>query len=98
MKQDYRRTKTTVSLINYHLFSVQDTEERYFLNQKVEQRFKEIVHEVCTEQEIEILAIECDKDHTHIFFKCSTTNKSISNYGENKRSEFTKTFVKSLSI
>lgn len=67
MKQEYRRTKKTVSLINYHFVFCPRYRRKIFLNQKVEQRFKEIVHEVCTEQEIEILAIECDKDHTHMF-------------------------------
>jgi len=67
MKQEYRRTKTTVSLINYHFVFCPRYRRKIFLNQQVEQRFKEIVHEVCVEQEIEILAIECDKDHTHMF-------------------------------
>ncbi|MDD4029743.1 MAG: IS200/IS605 family transposase [Caldisericia bacterium] len=67
MKQEYRRTKTTVSLINYHFVFCPRYRRKIFLNQKVEQRFKEIVHEVCVQQEIEILAIECDKDHTHLF-------------------------------
>ena len=67
MKQEYRRTKKTVSLINYHFVFCPRYRRKIFLNQKVEQRFKEIVHEVCTEQEIEILAIECAKDHTHLF-------------------------------
>jgi putative transposase len=67
MKQEYRRTKTTVSLINYHFVFCPRYRRKIFLNQQVENRFKEIVQEVCAEQEIEILAIECDKDHTHMF-------------------------------
>lgn len=67
MKQEYRRTKTTVSLGNYHFVFCPRYRRKIFLNQKVEQRFKEIVHEVCVELKIEILAIECDKDHTHMF-------------------------------
>ena len=67
MKQEYRRTKTTLSLINYHFVFCPRYRRKIFLNQRVEQRFKEIVREVCAEQEIEILKIECDKDHTHMF-------------------------------
>lgn len=67
MKQEYRRTKTTVSLINYHFVFCPRYRRKIFLNAKVEQRFKEIVQAVCAELEIEILAIECDKDHTHLF-------------------------------
>lgn len=33
----------------------------------MEERFKEIVKEVCDSLSIEIFAIECDKDHTHMF-------------------------------
>lgn len=36
-------------------------------NIEIEQRFNEVMHEVCTELEIEIVAIECDKDHTRMF-------------------------------
>jgi putative transposase len=65
--KEYRRTKTTVSLINYHFVFCPRYRRKIFLNQEVEQRFKEIVREVCDEQEIEILAMECDQDHTHLF-------------------------------
>ncbi|OWZ85005.1 IS200/IS605 family transposase [Natranaerobius trueperi] len=67
MKQEYRRTKTIVSLINYHFVFCPRYRRKIFSNPKVEQRFKEIVHEVCTEQKIEVLAIKCEKDHTHLF-------------------------------
>ncbi|WP_214789513.1 IS200/IS605 family transposase, partial [Exiguobacterium sp. s21] len=32
-----------------------------------ERRFKEIVHDVCEGLDIHLLAIECDRDHTHLF-------------------------------
>lgn len=67
MKQAYRRTQTTVSLINYHFVFCPRYRRKIFLDTKVEQRFKEIVQEVCNEHNIEVLAIECDKDHTHLF-------------------------------
>jgi putative transposase len=40
---------------------------------KVEQRFKELVKLKCQELEIEIIAIECDKDHSHMFLNCLPT-------------------------
>lgn len=39
----------------------------------VEDRFKTLVKEKCKELEIEIIAIECDKDHTHMFLNCLPT-------------------------
>jgi len=67
MKQEYRRTKTTVSLINYHFVFTPRYRRKIFLDPKVEQRFKEIVQEVCAELDIEVLAIECGEDYTHMF-------------------------------
>ena len=39
------------------------------MNSKVEKRFKDLVYEVCARFDIEVLALECDKDHTHIFLR-----------------------------
>jgi putative transposase len=66
MKQDYRRTNTTVSLINYH-FVFCPRYRRKILIGEVEERFKELLNEICKEFELEILAIECDRDHCHLF-------------------------------
>jgi len=43
------------------------------LNSEVEHRFKEIVKQVCSELSIEIVAHECDEDHTHIFVNAPTS-------------------------
>lgn len=39
----------------------------------METKFKELVRIKCKELEIEIIAIECDKDHTHMFLNCLPT-------------------------
>lgn len=49
------------------MYFVLDIEEKIFLIPKVEQRFKTLVNEKCKELKIEIIAIECDKDHVHMF-------------------------------
>lgn len=64
---EYRRTSTTVSLLNYHFVFCPRYRRKIFLQVEVEHRFKELVHEVCEELQIEIVALECDKDHTHMF-------------------------------
>ena len=43
---------------------------KIFLIPKVEERFKALVKEKCEELEINIIAIECDKDHVHMFLNC----------------------------
>ncbi|MEK4370483.1 IS200/IS605 family transposase [Paenibacillus sp. FSL R5-0473] len=70
---EYRRTNTTVSLLNYHFVFCPRYRRKIFLKLEVEQRFKELVHEVCEELEIVIVAMECDKDHTHMFLNALPT-------------------------
>lgn len=73
MKSNYRHTNTTVSLINYHFVFCPRYRRKIFLISKVEKRFKTLVKEKCKELNIEIIAIECDKDHTHMFLNCLPT-------------------------
>ncbi|MEB8898048.1 IS200/IS605 family transposase, partial [Bacillus cereus] len=40
---------------------------------KVEERFKELVQEVCIELDVVIVAMECDKDHVHLFLNTLPT-------------------------
>ena len=69
----YRRTKTTVSLINYHFVFSPRYRRKIFDIKNVEERFKEVVKDICYDLEIEIIAIECDRDHTHMFLNCLPT-------------------------
>ena len=70
MENNYRHTNTTVSLINYHFVFCPRYRRKIFDIPDVEIRFKEIVKDVCGENNIQIIAIECDKDHTHMFLNC----------------------------
>ena len=70
---EYRKTNTTVSLINYHFIFCPRYRRKIFLIPNVEVRFKALVKEKCKELNIEIIAIECDKDHTHMFLNCLPT-------------------------
>lgn len=64
---EYRRTNTTVSLINYHFVFCPRYRRKIFLHADVEERFKLLVQEICKGLEIDIVALERDKDHTHMF-------------------------------
>lgn len=70
MDNKYRTTITTVSLINYHFVFCPRYRRKIFNIPNVEDRFKHIVKFICEEMDIEIIAIECDKDHTHMFLNC----------------------------
>ena len=67
MKNMYKHTKTTVSLINYHFVFCPRYRRKIFNIPGVEERFKELTIAECNESGIEILALECHIDHVHIF-------------------------------
>lgn len=70
MSNDYRRTKTTVSLINYHFVFCPRYRRKIFLIPGVEDRFKELTARECEALDIDVLAMECHVDHAHLFLSC----------------------------
>lgn len=66
MEQNYRRTQTTVSLINYHFVFCPRYRRKVLVNE-VEQRFNEILKQICEENDFKIVALEVMPDHVHIF-------------------------------
>lgn len=73
MDNDYRHTKTPVSLINYHFVFCPRYRRKIFVNSDADARFKSLVAEICQENEWNILAIETDKDHCHLFVNVQPT-------------------------
>jgi putative transposase len=67
MKNVYKHTKTTVSLINYHFVFCPKYRRKIFNIPGVEDRFKELTISECEKNNIEILAMECHVDHVHLF-------------------------------
>ena len=73
MLNEYRRTKTTVSFIHYHFVFCPRYRRKIFLNSQVEERFKTLVREICDELESEVIAMECNQDHVHLFLNTLPT-------------------------
>lgn len=73
MKNEYRHTRTTVSLINYHFVFCPRYRRKIFNIPGVEERFKELTAARCRELDIDILAMECHIDHVHMFVSCLPT-------------------------
>ena len=67
MNKQYRRTSTTVSMLNYHFVFCPRYRRKIFLIDGIESRFKELAHQICEQNNIDILALECYIDHVHIF-------------------------------
>ena len=73
MNNEYRKSKTTVSLINYHFVFCPRYRRKIFNDSFVDTRFKEIVSDICKENDWKILAIETDVDHCHLFLNVQPT-------------------------
>ena len=67
MEGKYRKTAATVSLVNYHFVFCSRRRRKIFKVAGVEERFRSIVSQVCERNQIEILALDCDVDHCHLF-------------------------------
>lgn len=67
MKNEYKRTSTTVSMLNYHFVFCPRYRRKIFLIDGLESRFKESVYQICMQNQIEVLAMECHIDHVHLF-------------------------------
>lgn len=67
MNYEYKHTKTTVSLINYHLVFCPRYRRKIFNIPGLEERFKELTLTECKKHGIDVLAMECHIDHVHMF-------------------------------
>lgn len=70
MNNTYLRTKTSVSLINYHFIFCPRYRRKIFDIPGVEARFKELTSIKSASLGIDILAMECYHDHVHLFLSC----------------------------
>ena len=66
---NYKKTKTTVSSIKYHFVFCPRYRRKIFNIPNVENRFKELVINICKENDFEIIRLDCDKDHIHLFIE-----------------------------
>lgn len=54
-------------MVNYHFVFCPRYRRKIFLIDGLEARFKELVAQICEQNDIDILAIECHIDHCHLF-------------------------------
>jgi putative transposase len=71
--EEYRKTKTTVSLINYHFVFCPRYRRKIFSNPKLDLRFKELVNQIAKNHDFKVVALETDKDHCHLFLNALPT-------------------------
>lgn len=69
MTDNYRHTRTTVSLLNYH-FVWTPRRRRKALVDGVDTRLKELLLEKAAELDCIVVALEVMPDHVHLFISC----------------------------
>lgn len=69
MGQEYQHKETSVYLVNYHLIWC-PKRRRKILVSKLAERLKELIHSKAQELKIQILALEIQPDHLHLFVSC----------------------------
>ena len=66
MSQVYRHRNTSVFLLNYHFVWI-PRRRKPVLKGAIKERFEELIREVCSKHDWEILALEVHPDHVHLF-------------------------------
>ncbi len=74
MGQEYRRTATTVSLINYHFVFCPRYRRRVLVGQ-VAERLKDLIGEVVEDLNWGIIALEVMPDHGHLFLNALPSHR-----------------------
>ena len=67
MNAKYKRKKTSVTVLRYHIIFCPYKRRKIFDIPGVEKDFKEIVRSIVSSIGIEIIAMECHHDHVHLF-------------------------------
>jgi len=63
----------SVYSLQYHLVFVIKYRREVLTNNKIIDFLKQKIHEISNTFDVDVLAIECDKDHVHILFKTKPT-------------------------
>ncbi len=66
MAQKYRHDNTSVSLINYHFVWIVRRRKK-ILKGDLDNRLKELIRQAVTEIDCQLIALETDLDHVHLF-------------------------------
>lgn len=70
MEGAYRKTKTILSFLQYHIIFCPRYRRKIFLIPKLEERFKVLTEEKCREMEVDILHMECREDYIYLLLDC----------------------------
>lgn len=66
MNTKYRKTKTTISFIQYHFVFCPRYRRKIFIHSEIEQRFKHLIKEVCTQLDFELITLDSGDDYAYV--------------------------------
>jgi putative transposase len=69
MTQKPRHNNTSVTLLNYHFVWIVRRRKK-ILDGDLDIRLKELIVQAVTEIDCDVIALETDKDHVHLFVNC----------------------------
>ena len=73
MKQNNQKNNSLKSTICYHLVFCPRYRRKIFSIEGVENRFKELVRQICRQNNYDIISLECGSDYCHIHVSTPTT-------------------------
>ena len=69
---EYKHSRNSIYLINYHLFWCPKRSKKVLIG-KIKHRLEHIIRQIAKEKDLEILAIEIQPDHLHLFISAYPT-------------------------
>ena len=69
---EYKHSRNSIYLINYHLIWCPKRRKKVLIG-KIKQRLEHIIRQIAKEKDLEILAIEIQPDHLHLFISAYPT-------------------------
>jgi len=73
MKYKLDKSCHSVYALQYHLVQCVKYRRKVFDNERIVDFLKQKIHEISQTFDVDVLCIECDKDHFHMIFKAKPT-------------------------
>lgn len=70
---ELKRNSNAVYLLNYHLILITKYRKKIFINDSIVERTKEIMRNIASDFDVDIINQECGEDHIHLILSTKPT-------------------------
>jgi putative transposase len=70
---ELKRNSNAVYLLNYHLILITKYRKKIFINDNIVERTKEIMRNIASDFDVDIINQECGEDHIHLMISTKPT-------------------------